>query len=172
MNQTKFNQPKQQYLIECANRVMRDCGENYTHYAITGHFGDSSTITTKRGYENKWIRHEKQIRFTFNQISRQLTGIRRWGKSSRNRELKVFVIPEIQHNLHLHGIMSLPIEDTEMSFLKVNVVGENAWYRAFGNRSFYAERLKDDGWMDYSMKTVGYGDIVSENFIILPSVLN
>lgn len=158
-----------QNIIKMADKFVTDCGDEYTFYAVTGHFGNSDHITSRQGYAKKWQEHEPKIRGVFSRLSRKFTGIRNWGESSRHREMKVLAFPEINGHLHMHGIMGVPMEDTEFNLLRVNSAGEKAWRLTFANSSFVARKLYDDGgWLSYDLKTYGYGDIIDENFMVMP----
>ena len=158
-----------QNIIKMADKFIRDCSDEYTFYAVTGHFGNSDHITSRQGYANKWQEHESRIRSVFSRMSRKFTGIRNWGKSSRHREMKVLAFPEINDHLHMHGIMGVPMEDTNLNLLRVNSAGEEAWEEMFNNKSFDARNLyDDDGWLSYDLKTYGHGDIIDENFMVMP----
>lgn len=183
-------------LIKQFNQLTESYGSDYHHYGITGHFGGRSNNYSKEGihnsklqssntqmfdykskeqYTDKWWDEEKKLRRFFSILSREYTGIRNWGKSSRHLEMKVICIPEIQQTLHLHGILSIPKEMNDFQILAFNNFANKEWRKIYVKGSFLITKktpiIRNDNiytWEEYITKKIGYGDIVNGNIIHLP----
>lgn len=173
-NQTTNNPTRSDY-INWLNDLVGSYGSEYHHYAFSGHFGGSSNEYNKDGYEKRWLNEEREFRRFFSILSRKYTGIKKWGTSSRHREMKVLIVPEIQQSLHLHGILSLPAEMNEFNILAFDHFANKEWKKIYNKGSFLIkekEPIVRDGivytWEEYITKRVGYGDIFANNIALLP----
>ena len=168
---SEFRKPTREDYLKWFNQMEGDCGSSYSHFAITGHFGVNGIDYTRTGYEKKWWSHKNDMVKFFRMMARKMTDNRDWGKIRRENEMKVLVLPEVQENLHLHGILSLPIELNEFKFLQMKTVGNTLWKSIYSKGHFDIRELKDEGWSSYITKKFGYGDIIEENYLILPDTI-
>lgn len=173
--------------IKQFNDLFDEYGREYHHFAITGHFGGCGKgyskeeqhnslllfgsscpeiYQTLEQYRESWLKEERQFRRFFGILSRKYTGIRKWGKSSRHREMKVLIVPEIQQRLHLHGIIFLPMEMNEFEIEVFNHFAKVEWKKIYKKGSFLITKkgpiIRDDRvytWEEYITKMIGYGDI-------------
>lgn len=171
MKRSEYRKPTKEDYIKMIGESIERCGPEYNHYTVTGHFGKrNGEATSLEKYLKRWESYEKGLRYVFGVISREFTGIRKWGISSREREMKVFLIPEIQGDLHFHGILSIPMKDSPIGHLKLEGIGKMAWAKMFDNQSFHIQPLEDNGWNGYSVKKLGHGDLIEDKYMVLPLV--
>ncbi|NQU46516.1 MAG: hypothetical protein HQ516_05665 [Chlorobium sp.] len=178
--------PRNDY-IKWIQDFQQQLGNDYTSYAITGHFGDYRTDWSHEGeknergmrgvrfpyqwvsrqqYQNEWNKEEPHFRRVFNQISDK------WN-ISKHKRMQTFIIPEIQETLHLHGILCVPKVLTEMEILLANELWRKTYSRGTldirPNELTYIEGFEYT-WEEYITKKVtgSPNDIIHGNVVILP----
>jgi len=173
--------------IEWLKDFQQQLGNDYTSYAITGHFGDYRTDWSPEGKknergmrgvrfpyqwvsiqksQNEWSNQERHFRKVFNQISDE------W-KISKHKRMHTFIIPEIQETLHLHGILCVPKVLTKQDIEVANNLWRDTYNR--GTLDIQVKTLRYiDGreytWEEYITKNVKGEpeDFIHGNVVILP----
>lgn len=148
-------------------RELQDrCGDEYSHISVTGHFGVDGIEHSRSGYEQKWWHQQKNITLLHRKIARRFTNDRDWHE--RPGSMKAFIVPEVQQNLHWHGVISLPFNVTDEDRIRIGEFGNEQWKKLYKKGHFHVDEVRDDGWDEYMMKKQGYGDIIANCFIVLP----
>ena len=161
-----ITKPKRKDYIQLMRHFMDFYGDGYSHLAITGHFGGGGVEFTNRTNENIWQKHQKDVRTFFRKVTRKFNKDRDWRR--REGTMGVLLYPEIQQNLHFHGVLAMPRTLTDMQLWRLNSFCDFQWERFFRKGHFNIDEMYSGGWAGYTTKKCTVTPFLKNNFELLP----